>query len=58
MSSESLANRIVRLLSANAHAMLDSLEGRNPEAMMNQFVDFLKGQNVEAEHIHLESFGN
>src|SRR6185369_7660355 len=38
MSSESLANRIVRLLSANAHAMLDSLEGRNPEAMMNQFI--------------------
>src|SRR5215475_7190815 len=38
MSSESLANRIVRLLSANAHAMLDGLEGLNPEAMMNQFV--------------------
>lgn len=38
MPSESLANRIVRLLSANGHAMLDSLEGRNPEAMMNQFI--------------------
>ncbi|MBN9090258.1 MAG: PspA/IM30 family protein [Reyranella sp.] len=38
MSSESLANRIVRLLSANAHGMLDSLEGLNPEAMMNQFI--------------------
>jgi phage shock protein A len=38
MSSETLANRIVRLLSANAHAMLDSLEGRNPEAMMNHFI--------------------
>ena len=38
MSSESLANRIVRLLSANAHAMLDSLEGRNPEAMLNQYI--------------------
>lgn len=38
MSSESLANRIVRLLSANAHAMLDSLEGRNPEAMMGHFI--------------------
>jgi len=38
MSSESLANRVVRLLSANAHAMLDSLEGRNPEAMLNQYI--------------------
>jgi phage shock protein A len=38
MSSESLANRIVRLLSANGHAMLDGLEGLNPEAMMNQFI--------------------
>lgn len=38
MSSESLANRIVRLLSANGHALLDDLEGRNPEAMMNQFI--------------------
>ena len=38
MSSESLANRIVRLLSANAHGMLDRLEGLNPEAMMNQFI--------------------
>ena len=38
MSSESLANRVVRLLSANAHAMLDGLEGLNPEAMMNQFI--------------------
>ena len=38
MSNDTLANRIVRLLSANAHAMLDSLEGRNPEAMMNQFI--------------------
>jgi phage shock protein A len=38
MSSESLASRIVRLLSANGHAMLDGLEGLNPEAMMNQFI--------------------
>jgi phage shock protein A len=38
MSRESLANRVVRLLSANAHSMLDSLEGLNPEAMMNQFI--------------------
>src|SRR5580698_2793425 len=38
MSRESLANRVVRLLSANGHAMLDSLEGLNPEAMMNQFI--------------------
>jgi phage shock protein A len=38
MPSDSLANRIVRLLSANAHGMLDGLEGLNPEAMMNQFV--------------------
>ncbi|MBC7531334.1 MAG: hypothetical protein H7318_07130 [Oligoflexus sp.] len=29
-----------------------------PEAMMEQFVDFLKSQEVPAEHIHLESFGN
>lgn len=38
MPNDTLANRIVRLLSANAHAMLDSLEGRNPEAMLNQFI--------------------
>jgi phage shock protein A len=38
MPSETLANCIIRLLSANGHAMLDSLEGRNPEAMMNQFI--------------------
>ncbi len=38
MSSESLTNRIVRLLSANGHAMLDGLEGRNPEAMLNQYI--------------------
>lgn len=38
MSSETLGNRIIRLLSANAHSMLDNLEGRNPEAMMNQFI--------------------
>jgi phage shock protein A len=38
MPSESLASRIVRLLSANGHAMLDGLEGLNPEAMMNQFI--------------------
>jgi phage shock protein A len=38
MPSESLANRIVRLLSANGHAMLDGLEGRNPEAIMNHFI--------------------
>ena len=38
MSSEALGNRVIRLLSANAHSMLDNLEGRNPEAMMNQFI--------------------
>jgi phage shock protein A len=38
MSSETLANRVVRLLSANAHAILDNLEGRNPEAMMKHFM--------------------
>ncbi|MBC7659040.1 MAG: hypothetical protein H7249_04965 [Chitinophagaceae bacterium] len=29
-----------------------------PEAMMNQFVDFLKAENIAPEDIHLESFGN
>lgn len=29
-----------------------------PEAMMEHFVEFLKGQGVPPEHIHLESFGN
>lgn len=29
-----------------------------PEAMMDQFVEFLKAQDVPHEHIHLESFGN
>jgi len=38
MPSDTLGNRIIRLLSANAHSILDSLEGRNPEAMMNQFI--------------------
>src|ERR1035438_9290209 len=38
MSNETLSNRLIRLLSANAHSVLDNLEGRNPEAMMNQFI--------------------
>jgi phage shock protein A len=38
MPSETLGNRVIRLLSANAHSILDTLEGRNPEAMMNQFI--------------------
>jgi phage shock protein A len=38
MPSDTLGNRVIRLLSANAHSILDSLEGRNPEAMMNQFI--------------------
>ena len=52
MSSETLANRIVRLLSANAHAMLDSLEGRNPEAMMNHFIRELddSAERLVAKH--------
>ncbi len=29
-----------------------------PEAMMDQFVEFLKHEGVPEEHIHLESFGN
>ena len=38
MSAESLSTRVIRLLSANAHSVLDNLEGRNPEAMMNHFI--------------------
>jgi len=38
MSSESLSNRVIRLLSASAHSLLDNLEGRNPEAMMGHFI--------------------
>lgn len=38
MSNETLSNRVIRLLSASAHSVLDNLEGRNPEAMMNQFI--------------------
>ncbi len=38
MSAESLSNRVIRLLSANAHSVLDNLEGRNPEALMNHFI--------------------
>jgi len=38
MSSENLSNRVIRLLSASAHSVLDNLEGRNPEAMMGHFI--------------------
>jgi phage shock protein A len=38
MPSDTLGNRVIRLLSANAHSILDTLEGRNPEAMMNHFI--------------------
>lgn len=38
MSAETLSNRVVRLLSASAHSLLDNLEGRNPEAMMSHFI--------------------
>jgi phage shock protein A len=38
MSNETLGNRVIRLLSASAHSVLDNLEGRNPEAMMNHFI--------------------
>lgn len=38
MSSETLSNRVIRLLSASAHSLLDNLEGRNPEAMMGHFI--------------------
>lgn len=38
MSAETLSNRVIRLLSASAHSVLDNLEGRNPEAMMSHFI--------------------
>lgn len=38
MSNETLSNRVIRLLSASAHSMLNNLEGRNPEGMMNQLI--------------------
>jgi phage shock protein A len=38
MSKETLSNRVIRLLSASAHSLLDNLEGRNPEAMMSHFI--------------------
>src|SRR5258706_15351603 len=38
MSNETLGNRVLRLLSASAHSVLENLEGGNPEAMMNQFI--------------------
>jgi phage shock protein A len=38
MSAENLSNRVIRLLSASAHSLLDNLEGRNPEAMMSHFI--------------------
>lgn len=38
MSAETLSNRVVRLLSASAHSLLDNLEGHNPEAMMGHFI--------------------
>lgn len=38
MPAESLSNRVIRLLSASAHSLIDNLEGRNPEAMMSHFI--------------------
>lgn len=38
MNAETLTRRVVRLLAANSHALVESLEARNPEALLQQYV--------------------
>jgi len=38
MTSEGVTNRITRLLTANVHALLGSLENRTPQAVLDQYL--------------------